>query len=165
MATSIRSSKSAMSSSDSLTPKTTPRINNVSLAIIPVADLRGGRNRRMPPPLNVSQTAVKMVYKQFAGRSRIKNWINDNQQLLVNSLINKTIHASQSARLYCYTSLLDITLFIFCVSRRRRKMYSIVVRRVCLCVLCVCVCVSVCVTVRGRMPTLLHGPGCNLGEW
>ena len=24
------------------------------------------------------------------------------------------------------------------------------------------VCLSVCVTVRGRMPTLLHGPGCNL---
>jgi len=28
------------------------------------------------------------------------------------------------------------------------------------------VCVSVCLSaVRGRMPTLLHGPGCNLGEW
>ena len=27
---------------------------------------------------------------------------------------------------------------------------------------CVCVCVSVCLSVRGRMPTLLHGPGCNL---
>jgi len=25
--------------------------------------------------------------------------------------------------------------------------------------------VSVCVSVRGRMPTLLHGPGCNLKEW
>ena len=24
--------------------------------------------------------------------------------------------------------------------------------------------VSVCLSVRGRMPTLLHGPGCNLGE-
>jgi len=33
----------------------------------------------------------------------------------------------------------------------------------------ICVCVSVglclCLSVRGRMPTLLHGPGCNLGEW
>jgi len=77
-----------------------------------VADLRGGRNRRTPP-LNVSQTAVKMVYKQFAGSSHINNWINDNQQLLVNSLINKTIHVSQSAILYCYTSLLDITLLHF----------------------------------------------------
>jgi len=27
------------------------------------------------------------------------------------------------------------------------------------------VCQSVCVSVRGRMPTLLHGPECNLGEW
>ena len=24
---------------------------------------------------------------------------------------------------------------------------------------------SVCLSVRGRMPTLLHGPGCNSGEW
>jgi len=28
-----------------------------------------------------------------------------------------------------------------------------------------CVCLSVCLSVRGRMPTLLHGPGCNLGNW
>jgi len=26
-----------------------------------------------------------------------------------------------------------------------------------------CVCLSVCMSVRGRMPTPLHGPGCNLG--
>ena len=25
--------------------------------------------------------------------------------------------------------------------------------------------VSVCLSVRGRMPTLLHGPGSNLVEW
>jgi len=29
----------------------------------------------------------------------------------------------------------------------------------------VCLCVSVCLSVRGRMPTVLHGPGCNLGQW
>jgi len=23
----------------------------------------------------------------------------------------------------------------------------------------------VCLSVCGRVPTLLHGPGCNLGEW
>jgi len=33
------------------------------------------------------------------------------------------------------------------------------------CCVCLCVCLCVCVSVRGRMPTLLHGPGCNLGEW
>jgi len=27
------------------------------------------------------------------------------------------------------------------------------------------VCLSVCVFVRSRMPTLLHGPECNLEEW
>ena len=27
-----------------------------------------------------------------------------------------------------------------------------------------CVSLSVCVSVRRRMPTLLHGPGCNVGE-
>jgi len=41
------------------------------------------------------------------------------------------------------------------LSRRRREMYCGHAH------LCVCVCLS----VRGRMPTLLHGPGCNLGEW
>jgi len=33
------------------------------------------------------------------------------------------------------------------------------------CIVVTSVCVSVCVSVRGRMPTLLHGPGCNLEEW
>jgi len=28
-----------------------------------------------------------------------------------------------------------------------------------------CVYLSVCVFVRRRIPTLLHGPGCKLGEW
>ena len=29
--------------------------------------------------------------------------------------------------------------------------------------LCVCVCVCVCLSVPCHIPTLLHGPGCNLG--
>ena len=33
------------------------------------------------------------------------------------------------------------------------------------CIVVTRVCVCVCLSVRGRMPTLLHGPGCNLGEW
>jgi len=39
------------------------------------------------------------------------------------------------------------------VSRRRRKIYCGHAR--------LCVCLS----VRCRTPTLLHGPGCNLGAW
>ena len=45
----------------------------------------------------------------------------------------------------------------FCVSRRRREMCCGHAR--------LCVCVSSCVSVRGRTPTLLHGPRCNLGAW
>jgi len=43
----------------------------------------------------------------------------------------------------------------FALSRRRREMYCGHTR------LCMCVCLSVC----GHMPTLLHGPGRNLGAW
>jgi len=44
------------------------------------------------------------------------------------------------------------TLITFHVSRRRCKMYCGHAR--------LCVCLS----VLGRMPTLVHGPGCNLGS-
>jgi len=44
-------------------------------------------------------------------------------------------------------------LFAFRVSRRRREMYCGHAR------------LRVCLSVRGRMRTLLHGPGCNLGDW
>jgi len=47
--------------------------------------------------------------------------------------------------------------FTFCVSRGRLKMYFGHAR--------LCVRVVVCVSVRGRTPTLLHGPGCNLAAW
>ena len=46
-----------------------------------------------------------------------------------------------------------VEFIAFCVSRRRCKMYCGHAR--------LCVCLS----VRGRTPTLLHGPGCNLGAW
>ena len=48
-------------------------------------------------------------------------------------------------------------IITFCVSRRRRKMYCGHAR------LHVCLCVRL--SVRGRTPTLLHGPGRNLGAW
>ena len=53
---------------------------------------------------------------------------------------------------------LSVVLITFRVSRRRREMYSGQAR------LCVCVCVSVCLSVRGRTPTLLHGPGVIWGN-
>jgi len=57
--------------------------------------------------------------------------------------------------MYIYLNMyIYMYVFItFRASRRRREMYCGHPR--------LCVCVS----VGGHMPTLLHGPGCNLGEW
>jgi len=56
------------------------------------------------------------------------------------------------------------SIVTFCVSRRPREMYC-GHARLCVCLsLCVCVCVCLCLSVRGHMPTLLHGPECNLGS-
>ena len=33
------------------------------------------------------------------------------------------------------------------------------------CIVATSVCMSVCLSVPRRIPTLLHRPGCNLGEW
>ena len=54
------------------------------------------------------------------------------------------------------TNMGNVCSSYICVSRRRRKMYCGHAR--------LCVCLSVCLSVHGRMPTLLHGPGCNLGH-
>jgi len=51
--------------------------------------------------------------------------------------------------------LKPVNIITFRLSRRRREMYCGHAR----------LCVYVCLSVRGRMITLLHGPGCNLGEW
>jgi len=50
--------------------------------------------------------------------------------------------------LNCHNVLVDT----FHVCHRRCEMY------------CGHACLCVCLSVRGRMPTLLHGPGCNLGS-
>ena len=52
---------------------------------------------------------------------------------------------------------LSFTVFTFRLRRSRGEMYTSHAR------LCVCMCV--CVSDPRRIPTLLHGPGCNLGEW
>ena len=53
----------------------------------------------------------------------------------------------------------------FRVRRSRSEMYSDYCR-LCVCVrVCLSVCLSVCVPVARHNATLLHGPGCKLGEW
>ena len=48
----------------------------------------------------------------------------------------------------------SVNNFTFGVNRRRREMYIAHAR----------LCLSVCLSVPRRMPSLRHGPGCNLGE-
>jgi len=56
--------------------------------------------------------------------------------------------------------MMIIIIITFRMSHRRREMYCGHAH------LCVCLsCLSVCLCVRGHMPTLLYGTGCNLGEW
>jgi len=45
-------------------------------------------------------------------------------------------------------------IVIFRVSRRQCEMYIVT-----------CICLCVCMSVPHHIPTLLHGPRCNLGEW
>jgi len=79
---------------------------------------------------------------------------------ILNVIDSKYTHDScvylESTRLSLYPLFCGLVRVItFCLSRRRHKMYCGHAR------LCVCGCLS----VRGRTPTLLHGPGCNLGAW
>ena len=71
-----------------------------------------------------------------------------------------------NASISSYTKITVLCLLsrTFCLSRRRREMYC-GLAHLCVCVsVCLCVCVPVCLSVRGRMPTLLHGPGCSFGS-
>jgi len=74
-------------------------------------------------------------------------------------MVNKVVYKKENNQ--SINQSINQFFITFRVSRRRREVYCGHAR------LCVCVCVCVCVglSVRGRMPTLLHGRGCNLGEW
>ena len=77
-----------------------------------------------------------------------------------NALIWTWVESSQvsiSRNHTSYRRFWNSVVITFCMSRRRCKMYCDHVR------LCVCLCV--CVSVRGHMPTVLHGPRCNIGAW
>jgi len=67
---------------------------------------------------------------------------------------HKAPHRMRFERTLTLPAAFDV--IIFRVNRRRREMYCGHAR--------LCVCLSVCLSVRGRMPMLLHGPGCNLGS-
>jgi len=58
------------------------------------------------------------------------------------------------------TLIANILVITFRASRRRREMY---IGHEHLSV-CVSVCMSNCLSIRRRIPTLLHGTGCKLGN-
>jgi len=62
-------------------------------------------------------------------------------------------HINQLSLTQLVIIIVTCSFITFCVSRRQREMYCGHAR------LSLCVCLSVC----GHMPTLLHGPECNLG--
>jgi len=87
---------------------------------------------------------------------------NKQTPLKTSTSLRYTTPVGNNARLFTWSTIvkaIDIMsyhLFVtFCVSRIRRETYISHAR----------LCVSMCLSVRGRMPTLLHGPGYNLEEW
>ena len=96
---------------------------------------------------------VAAIYRRTLSTSQLvwfENWRSSGAQtafiIFYYDIFVLTVHA-----------FVDLVILTFCMSRRRREMYCGHAH--------LCVCLSMCVSVRGRMPTLLHGPGCNLGEW
>ena len=79
--------------------------------------------------------------------------IRRRQQVII-----KGIRYTRTLSCVSYTKkAINQRFFTFSVWRSRFEMYIGNAR--------LCVCVSVCLSVPRRIPTLLHGPGCNLGEW
>jgi len=109
-------------------------------------------------PVRMMRLSIACVYRQES------NMVDLSFSLFTNLLLTEgsgghTLVADFPMPVHILPLMLLHSTFYFCVSRRRRKMLCGNAR---LCV-CLCVCLSVCVSVRGRTPTLLHGPGCNLG--
>jgi len=111
---------------------------------------------------HVCYTRLQLIIASVARRSGRQHCIHADRferRRKITSISDGTIDVASYGALgheLCPLDFQQFTFFItFRVSRRRREMYC---GHPCL---CVCVCVSVCLSVRGRMPTLLHRPGCN----
>jgi len=84
----------------------------------------------------------------------------DRQTGQLSDSIQQTVLQTVAQNMYQYATIYgqnftSFHLWKILVLTRRREMYRGHTR----------LCVTVCVSVSGRMPTLLHGPGCNFGEW
>jgi len=99
------------------------------------AELDGGACNYCHVYLDFSKVMTRYISLQ------IQWWEIGDERMYVVSVISSVGHTDS-----------NIIIVTFCVSRRRRKMY------------CGHAHLCVCLSVRGRTPTLLHGPGCNLGH-
>jgi len=118
---------------------------------------RLNRSRWSPSTLS-DIDSLESVQRRFTKRLSGLHSLSSEARLKRLKLQSLELRSLLADVVWCYK--ITFGLVTFCVSRRRRK--SIVVTRVCV---SVSVCVCVCLSVRGHTPTLLHGPGCNLGEW
>jgi len=103
--------------------------------------------------------SIKAAYKRIEGHAYISA-LGVIRALYCTEIISYSSCVCPR-KCYCQGYTFANRVTTFCVSRRRRKMYCGHAR---LCV-CVSVHVYVCLFVRGRTPTQLHGPRCNLGSW
>ena len=98
---------------------------------------------------------LKKTQEDLAGEEDKCNNLTKTKQKLEQTLDEVSYSSPVSS--HSNRVSLQVAFITFRVSRRPREMYCGHAR--------LCVCLSVCVSVRSRMPTPLHGPGCNLGEW
>ena len=98
-------------------------------------------------------------YQDFLTRPTWIPWTSSPMPTESDKIQLNNEHSVVTVGFYTNEMFCCCLLITFSVSRRRRKMYCGHAR------LCVCLSVCLCVFVRGRTPTLLHGPGCNLEAW
>ena len=125
----------------------------------------GSPDLRVSYPRTIRQTAT---YEIFTGK--MHSVTTSSNALPVSKIIPHTLQHSHKIKWNINCKMLQlslvstfhhITIFSGCccyILRESHTMQNVLWSRA-------SVCLSVCVSVRGRMPTLLHGPGCNLGEW
>ena len=95
--------------------------------------------------------------------NRVRNVFTDRSSDEDNAispvLPSVTVYALQLHHLNRVTSHCDVHGHEWVTTVARLGLKGILIA-----VVCLCVCVSVCLSVPRRMPTLLHVPGCNLGD-
>jgi len=99
-------------------------------------------------PFNAHDPLSRNVQQTPCSIHLLTSRLRQNQHFIVSRMKIRCWSRNQSMLKHYYSTLLH---FAWVVDDAK-------------CILVTRVCVSVCVSVPRRMPTLLHGPGCNLGN-